>query len=121
VSGTVLAPSGTPVAGALVDIFTGDAPTDTTTDWTPDQLGTTTTDASGKWSFTVPPYSSLPASAQQEAANNGGTLNVEADAYGQAVTGGTTYMETNSAVEPVWVGTGTGGTPAPGISPQPSR
>jgi fibronectin type III domain protein len=121
VSGTVLAPSGSPAAGVPVNIDTADPPTDTTTDWTPDQLGTTTTDANGNWSFTVPPYSSLPADAQQEAANNGGTLNVDAEAYGQAVTAGTTYFENDSAEEAVWVGSGTGGTPAAGVSPQPQQ
>lgn len=121
VSGTVLAPSGSPVAGASVGIFTADAPDDTITQWTPDQLGTTTTDSSGNWSFTVPSYSALSADAQQEASNNGGTLNIEAEAYGQAVVNGTSYIENDSAAEQVWVGTGTGGTPAAGVTPQPQQ
>jgi hypothetical protein len=66
----------------------------------------------------VPPYTSLPADAQATAANNGGTLNINAFAYGQATTGGVTYTENAASEESAWVGTSsqpaapTGYTPA---------
>ena len=118
VSGTVLQPSGAPLAGDTVSVYTADPPDPSLTSWTPSLLGTTTTDASGNWSFTVPPYASLPADAQAAAAYDGGELNVQAVANGTAVTGGTTYLEQAMAYEPSWVGTSTpaaapDGTPTP--------
>lgn len=108
VSGTVLAPSGSVVgAGFPVNIYLSDPPSLSTTDWTPTLLGTATTDASGNWSFTLPPYASLPSAAQVAASNNDGTLNVEAAASGVASTGGTTYDENAVTDESAWVGTST--------------
>jgi len=40
-------------------------------------VGTTTTDAKGRWSFAVPSYSSLPAQAQAAAQANDGYLNLD--------------------------------------------
>ena len=112
VSGTVDAPvalgaTPVPVPGDTVDIYASEPPDLTDTSWTPTLLGTATTDANGHWSYTIPPYASLPADAQAAASSNGGVLNIEADAYGSATAAGTTYLETASADEPVWVGTAT--------------
>jgi hypothetical protein len=118
VSGTVLQPSGAPLANDTVSIYPADPPDPTLTNWAPVLLGTATTDSGGNWSFTVPPYASLPADAQAAANRDGGQLNVEAVANGTATSGGTTYLEGASAYEPAWVGTSTPAT-APDGGPTP--
>jgi Fibronectin type III domain len=122
-SGTVLgpAPSGDtqpPVAGDQVQIY--DVPIGTLNS-TPAQtlVGTTTTNSSGQWSFTVPAYSSLPAAVQADAAANQGVVNFEADAYGTASADGNTYVESGQSFESAWVGTGSGSTP-PADLPAPA-
>lgn len=107
ISGTVLQPSGAPLGGDVVSVYPADPPDPSLTSWTPVLLGTTTTDASGNWSFTVPPYASLPADAQAAADYDGGELNVEAEANGAVTTGGTTYPESATAFESAWTGTAT--------------
>lgn len=54
---------------------------------------------------------------QAAASNDSGALNIDAEAYGQATTGGNGYAENSQAYETVWVGTGTPATPPPGVSP----
>jgi hypothetical protein len=119
VSGTVTAPSGAPVAGATVTIEDSDPPSVDTTSWTPDTLGTATTDANGTWSFTVPSYASLSAGAQTAAANNGGYLNVDAYSSGSATVSGTQYPEVATGFSSAWVGTASQSAP-PGPGQQAS-
>lgn len=120
VSGTVLQPSGAPLAGDTVSVYSADPPDPSLTNWTPALLGRATTDASGNWAFTLPPYASLPADAQAAADYDGGELNTWAVANGTAVTGGTTYLEQAMAYEPAWVGTSTPATPPDG-APTPEE
>jgi len=107
VTGTVLQPSGAPLAGDMVSIYSADPPDPSLTSWTPVLIGTTTTDSGGHWSFTVPPYASLPSNAQVAANLDGGELNVEVVADGTVTTGGITYPETATAFQAAWVGTST--------------
>jgi hypothetical protein len=123
ISGTVEAPaplgSANPgVPGDTVDIY--DVPQDPTATQT--LIGTTTTDSSGNWSFTVPSYSSLPSAAQADADSNGGILNMDAQAYATATAsasdGGGTYLETGDAYTSAWVGDGTDSPPANLAAPE---
>jgi hypothetical protein len=106
ISGTVLAPSGQPVAGATVNILPSDAPASDPDSWSPNLIGTATTDANGIWTFTVPPYSSLPADSQAAADNDGGYLNMDASVVAFATTAsGATYNVAADAVRSAFVGT----------------
>lgn len=121
VSGQVLRPKapGAPVAGVAsehVSIYASDSPASDPTDYTPVLLGTATSDSSGNWSFTVPPYASLPAAAQALADNNGGILNTTAIASATATptsgpTAGTAYLEQATGFSSAWVGSATPGDP----------
>jgi hypothetical protein len=104
ISGTVVAPNSaaTPVEGDLVTLV----PIDSTAA-TPSVVGTATTDAGGDWTFSVPPYSQLPADAQAAATADGGYLNLSAVAVGSATASGTTYMEQAIGTYSAWVGTST--------------
>jgi fibronectin type III domain protein len=107
-SGSVLAPApaGQPNAGVPDDqVLVYDSPPAESTTQT--LIGTTTTDSSGDWTFTVPAYSALPAAVQGEAAANGGILNFEIDAYAMAAG----YLETATTFEPAWVGSSTTSAP----------
>jgi hypothetical protein len=112
-SGSLLAPApagqaNPGVADDQVQIF--DDPSGESTSQT--QIGTTTTDGSGDWTFTVPEFSALPAAAQSDAAANGGTLNVEIDAYATA----DGYLETATTFESAWVGTSATSSPPAGLT-----
>jgi len=96
-SGTLLDPAGHPLANDPV--YLSDM---TGLSTSPPLLATVTTDSSGNWSYTVPPFASLPAAIQTDATNNDGVLQIEADAYAKA----NGYPETASTFESVWVGTG---------------
>jgi len=105
ITGTVVSPSGQPVAGASVSIYSSDVPTSDPASWTPSVIGTVTTDANGIWSLAVPSYSALPADAQAAADSNGGWLNLDASAAAYATVGATTYNEGADAGRSAWVGT----------------
>jgi Fibronectin type III domain len=106
ISGTVVAPSGQPVSGATVDILPSDVPASAPATWSPSVIGTATTDANGIWTFTVPPYSALPADSQAAANNDGGYLNVDAVAAAYATdAAGDTYNVTGNAERFAFVGT----------------
>ncbi len=117
ISGTVLSPAGQPVSGATVDIYTADVPGAVTapglpvpesTDWTSAAIGTATTDASGIWTYTVPPYSALPADAQAAADDNGGYLNMDASVIATATAAdGTAYNVGADAFRSAFVGSST--------------
>ncbi|MHB1597056.1 MAG: fibronectin type III domain-containing protein [Streptosporangiaceae bacterium] len=104
-SGTVLSPNGQPVNGATVVLTPSDVPPSSPTEWTPSIVGTATTDANGIWTFTVPPYSSLPADAQADADANGGSLNLTADAEAWTTSGTTSYNMDATAAFAAYVGT----------------
>ena len=122
ITGTIQAPSGQPVAGAVVNLFAADPPSEDAGDYTPTLLGTVTTGADGGWSYTAPPYASLPAEAQGAADNDGGMLTVEAQAYGSATTTSaatglsTTYDVVAIGGGSAWVGTSTQASPDPGVA-----
>jgi hypothetical protein len=105
ITGRVVAPNAaaTPVVGDLITIF----PNADSASGTPTVIGTATTDASGYWSFTVPPYSRLPADSQAAAAANGGYLNVDAFGMGNATAGGKTFEVAAIGIRSAWVGTST--------------
>ncbi len=133
ISGTVLSPDGQPVSGAMVAIEPSDAPASDPATWTSSIIGTATTDAKGIWTFTVPPYSALPADAQAAANNNGGWLNLDASAFASAnVTtasgtvsyplgadaGRSAYVGTSASPSgPVQVASPSGGVPAMIVTP----
>jgi hypothetical protein len=106
ISGRVLAPSGEPVAGALVYILPSDAPPSDPSSWSPTVIGTARTDAHGIWTFVVPPYSALPADSRAAADNDGGFLNMDASVVAFATTAsGATYIVDASAARSAFVGT----------------
>ena len=121
IAGTMVTPSGQPVAGATVDLYTSDPPSADALDYPPVLVGSVTTDANGRWSFAVPPYASLPAAAQAVADNNGGILNLEAQADGYATTTSATTRPTTSYDEvafgggSAWVGTSSQASAPPGV------
>jgi hypothetical protein len=127
VSGRILRPKapGAPVAGVAsenVSIYASDPPASDPTDFTPVLLGTATTDSSGNWSFTVPPYASLPAAARALADDNGGILNTTAIASATATpasgpTAGTAYLERATGFSSAWVGATAPGAP---VTDQPA-
>ncbi len=104
VTGTVLAPNGTPVAGDQVTLYVADPPADDPSSWTPSAVGTATTDANGIWVFQVPSYSALPADAQSAADSNGGWLNLDASATAFSTVGSVTYSVGADAERSAWVG-----------------
>ena len=104
ITGTVTAPSGTPVPNDQISFVTNDGDA-TSAPVTPTVVGTATTDSNGNWSFTVPGYGSLPADAQASATANDGYLNIEAIGMGTATVNGTTYVESAMGVRSAWVGT----------------
>jgi hypothetical protein len=116
-TGTVKAPSGTPIAGATVTIETSDPPTADATSFTPTTIGTAVTGSDGTWSFPVPSFASLPTAAQQAATSNNGMLNLDTSASGYATTGGHTYDEAAFGYTSAWVGTATQATPAGPTTP----
>jgi hypothetical protein len=117
----MVSPSGHPVAGATVDLYTGDPPSADALDYTPVLVGSVTTDANGRWSFAVPPYASLPAAAQAVADNNGGILNLDAEADGYATTTSastgltTSYDEVAFGGGSAWVGSSSQASAPPGV------
>jgi hypothetical protein len=104
ITGTVLAPNGTPVVGDQVTMYVDDVPADDPSSWTPSAVGTATTDSNGIWVFQVPSYSALPADAQAAADNNGGWLNLDASAIAFATVNNTTYSVGADAERSAWVG-----------------
>jgi hypothetical protein len=107
VAGQIVAPnaSAAPVAGDRVTVFDDSATAAVGAAVT--VIGTATTNAQGDWSFTVPPYSSLPAQAQADAAANNGYLNMDAEGDGYATVNGTQYPESAVSAVSAWVGTAT--------------
>jgi hypothetical protein len=105
ISGTVLAPSGKPVADATVYFTPSDPPPLDPSSWSPAVIGTATTDADGIWTFAVPQYSALPADSRAAVASDGGYLNIDASAIAFATTAsGATYVVDATAARSAFVG-----------------
>jgi hypothetical protein len=105
ITGTVLSPEGKPVQGATVEIGPSDVPASNPAGWSPSIIGTPTTDANGIWTFTVPPYSSLPSDAQAAADANGGWLNLDTSVSASATVGTASYDLGADAARSAYVGT----------------
>ena len=96
-TGRILTPDGQPAAGYTVTISAAmdlDLPV---------TLGTTTTDATGTFSYTAPLTSALPDQVRQAVDTNNGVLNVVADAMGHL--DGTSYTTAAAFGAPLGVGT----------------
>src|SRR6266704_5742104 len=104
-SGTVMSPNGQSVQGATVDLMPSDVPASDPAAWSPSISGTATTDANGIWTFTVPPYSSLPSDAKAAADANGGSLNLDATVGAWATVGTSSYNLEADAGMSAYVGT----------------
>ncbi len=104
-SGTVMSPNGQSVQGATVDLMPSDVPASDPAAWSPSIIGTATTDANGIWTFTVPPYSSLPSDAKAAADANGGSLNLDATVGAWATVGTSSYNLEADAGMSAYVGT----------------
>lgn len=106
VSGRFLLPDGAPAAGMKVVVEAADllAEDNETVVNLPD-LGSTTTDADGNWSLTIP--ETLPAEVQTAVSKNGGALNVTATTAGRSESGVTLVGADNLTAAPEDPGTGT--------------
>ncbi|GGQ95106.1 hypothetical protein GCM10010251_06920 [Streptomyces aurantiogriseus] len=106
VSGRFLLPDGSPAAGMNVVVEASDLlPADNESVVNLPDLGSTTTDADGNWSLTIP--ESLPPEVQTAVSNNGGALNVTATTTGRSESGVTLVGTDNLTAAPEDPGTGT--------------
>ncbi|TLQ45342.1 hypothetical protein [Streptomyces marianii] len=106
VSGQFLQPDGSPAAGMKVVVEASDLlPEDNESVVDLPDLGSTTTDADGNWSLTIP--ESLPSAVQTAVSNNGGALNVTATTTGHTESGVMLVGVDNLTAAPEGPGTGT--------------
>ncbi|MEU3547751.1 hypothetical protein [Streptomyces longwoodensis] len=106
VSGRFLLPDGSPAAGMNVVVEASDLlPAENEGVVNLPDLGSTTTDADGGWSLTIP--DSLPPEVQTVVSDNGGALNVTATTTGRSESGVTLVGTDNLTAAPEEPGTGT--------------
>ncbi|MEU6060539.1 hypothetical protein [Streptomyces sp. NPDC047097] len=105
VSGRFLLPDGSPAAGMEVVVEASDARPENDDAVNLPDVGTTTTDADGAWSLTIP--ETLPSAVQTAVDDNGGALNVSATTTGRTASGVLLVGVDNLTAAPVDPATGT--------------